>query len=178
MRIYYLIDRIPELPYFMLALFYMSYTPPERFMHVFAIAFFYLITSISLGITVKALLRTERPCDYHCIPAVRYDIPSLHTMISAGAVVVIYFIEPLYCLIMAPLGVLYMYSRLKLGLHSKNAVYAGAALGVLTGLFYGLMADKISFGGLESVYAVSFFILPICATIFRLRYLENPKVSD
>jgi len=178
MRLYYLIDRIPELPYFALAFFYMSYTPPARSMHVFAVAFFYLLTSIALGVALKALLKTERPCEYHCIPAVRYDVPSLHTFISVGAASFVYFVDPLYCLIMVPLGLLYMHSRLKLGLHTKNAVYAGAVLGALTGLFYGLMLYKVSFGGLEPVYAFLFFLTPVSATLFRFRYLRQPRLSQ
>ncbi len=176
MNIYYVIDRVPELPYFILALVYVASTPTDFTRPVFAVAGLFLVSSLAVGITLKAVLRTERPVEYHCIPAVKYDIPSLHTLLSIGAIVFIYFVEPVYSLVMAPVGVLYMYSRLKLGLHTRKAVYVGAVVGALLGAVFGSLVKMVDLREYEMVLATLFFLIPLAATLFRLKYLRHNTI--
>ncbi|MBD3387969.1 MAG: phosphatase PAP2 family protein [Candidatus Altiarchaeales archaeon] len=172
MKLYILIDRIPELPYFILSLLFLFTNPMPVSRQVFSSAFMYLLAAIGLGLLLKCLLRTERPREYHCIPIARYDIPSLHTMVSVGAVAFVYFADPVYAIVLAPVSVLYMVSRLKLGLHTRNAVFAGALLGLLVGLSCGSMMWTLDFKGLEPFLSSMFFITPPAATMFRLKYLS------
>jgi membrane-associated phospholipid phosphatase len=178
MRLYVLIDRVPELPYFVLALFYALSNPLEDSLHVFSVAFLYLSASLAVGLLLKAALKTKRPVDYACIPVAKYDVPSLHTMVSVGAVAFIYFVEPIYSLIMAPVGILYMYSRVKLCFHTKTAVYVGAAVGVAMGAAFGTLLSSVSLRGFEAIACALFFLVPVSATVFRLRYMRPPRLVE
>lgn len=178
MDAYELIDRVPELPYFALALVYAFNTPVEVARHVFAVAFCFLSASVFVGVLLKCTLKTERPVKYHCLPAVKYDIPSLHTQVSVGAVVFVYFVDPRYCLVLAPIGALYMVSRVKLGLHTRSAVYCGALIGLVMGYLAGQLLGRVDFGGYDLLLSAAFFATPLSATAFRLVCLEHPARKE
>ncbi|MBU0762855.1 MAG: hypothetical protein KKD39_07495 [Candidatus Altiarchaeota archaeon] len=172
MILYKLIDRVPEMPYFMMALAY-SHLEVEKALHTFSASFLFLLLSILVGLFLKTLLKTKRPVEYPCIPVARYDIPSLHTLISVGAIPLIYFLDSKYAFFFVPLALVYMYSRLKLGFHSKKAVYLGALAGLVVGVVSGFVLSKMVFGLNESIFlTVSFFMLPLAATVFRLKYIR------
>jgi len=172
MNLYYVIDRVPEFPYFVLALAFVFTNPPEASLHVFSVAFIFMVASIFLGLSIKVLFKTKRPVNYPCVPIARYDIPSLHTLISVGAVAFTYFVNPLYAFILAPVGVFYMYSRVRLCVHTKKAVYVGALVGLVMGVFFGMSLHVLSFPGYEHLLTAFFFLTPVSATVFRLRYLR------
>ncbi len=172
MRLYNLIDRLPEFPYFLLALFYVLTTPVDVARQVLSAAFCYMVFAISVGLAIKLALKTPRPREYRCIPIAKYDIPSLHTLVSVGSIVFIYFINPLYAVVFTPVGVLYMYSRIKLGIHTKKAVIYGALIGVVIGFFFGTIITEIDLGPLRVPAAILFFAIPVCASLYRLKYLR------
>jgi len=176
MRLYYLIDRVPELPYFIFALIFVLYTPVEVAKQVFAVSCLFMVSGIIVGVSLKVLLKTKRPCEYHCIPYVKYDVPSLHTLLSIGAIAYICFINVKYCVFAIPMGYTYMISRLRLGLHTKKAVYVGAAVGLLMGSLFGYLLWRIDFHGFEYPMSVLFFLIPVSATLFRLKYLGHNKI--
>ena len=82
-----IIDKIPEMPYFLLALVYVAINPDVSYLtHVFSTAFFYLTISLTAGMTLKLLLKTKRPTDYSSHMLLKYGFPSLHSLISIGAI--------------------------------------------------------------------------------------------
>jgi hypothetical protein len=171
MFIYRVIDCVPEMPYFLLALVYMMFNPFSVAVHVLAVTFFYMLTSLTLGLVLKAILKTARPVKYACIPMARYDVPSLHTIIAVGGVPFTYFINPAYCLITIPLALLYMYSRVKMSLHTVRAVYVGALVGLFVGAVFGFSLWRVDIRSYEGVFAFLFFVIPLSSTIYRLKYI-------
>ncbi len=167
-KVYVLIDKVPEFPYFILSSFFVFSMPIEVSRHVFAIAFLYMISSIFLGLAMKMVLKTKRPKPYGKIEPFCFDIPSLHTMVSIGAVAYVFFVDLYYSIVLFPICILYFISRLRLGYHTVNAVLIGAVSGVLVGCFFGLLLDTIFFDMMiESFLSVLFFIIPVFASLFR-----------
>ncbi len=171
MDVYKLIDRVPEMPYFLMALAY-AVIEPERATQVFPSAFVFLAVTITVGLLMKASLKTQRPVVYPGIPIAKYDVPSLHTAISVGAVSFIYFMEPVFTIVFTPIAFVYMYSRIRLGFHTRLAVYTGVVVGFLAGSAVGYGLSGHVFSAFESfALSIMFFLVPVSATVFRLRYL-------
>ncbi|MFH1403692.1 MAG: hypothetical protein ABIH11_05420 [Candidatus Altiarchaeota archaeon] len=167
-KAYYIIDRVPEFPYFLFASYYVFTTPVSTSRHVFSIAFIYMLVSLLLGLGIKHILKTERPRPYGDVKPFCFDIPSIHTSLSLGAVAFTYFVNPVYSILMFPVGVLYFYSRLKLGYHTKKAILVGALIGVVTGIGCGmLLADLYFTERVESYLSVLFFSIPPIASVLR-----------
>ena len=173
MKAYQLIDSLPELPYIILALAYIALYPLERSLHVLATAFIFLLTGLVIGLALKRMIRSERPKKYKGIPIAEYDIPSLHTLLSIGAIAFVYQIERQYTIIFIPLGLIYMVSRVGLGVHTKSAVIFGAAIGMLLGSFFGVAIDGIDYKGLEGLFTILFFLTPVTATFFRKKFIKE-----
>jgi len=171
MFLYRLIDSVPEMPYFLLAGVYVLFNPLGSALHVLAVTFFYMLTSLTVGLVLKALFKTVRPVRYACIPMARYDVPSLHTIIAVGGVPYVYFINPAYCLITIPLALLYMYSRVKMSFHTERAVIVGALIGLVIGSLFGLSLWRVDLSGYEGLFAFLFFLFPVSATLYRLRFI-------
>jgi len=173
MEIFYkvcrLIDKIPEFPYFLLAMGYVFTTPRDLSIHVFSTASIFIILTLIVGLTLKFIFKQKRPRGHYDIPVLKYDFPSLHSMVSIGATVYIYFVSPLFSLILVPMGIIYLYSRIRLKVHSVNGVIGGAIIGIFIGLFTGafIRREYLPYE-IELVLAIFFFIFPILLSIFRI----------
>ncbi|HHQ45306.1 MAG TPA: phosphatase PAP2 family protein [Candidatus Altiarchaeales archaeon] len=170
-KIFFAIDRFPEAPFYVLAVAYLLKNPFTS-IHVFSVAFQYIILSLALGLMLKAVFKDKRPGEYTTLPLVRYDTPSLHTLVSAGATVYAYIINPVLGFILAPFALLYMYSRLHLKVHSGKAVVVGAVAGVLLGFFAGtiLLEYRLPYVLDYLLFSAFFFITPFIAAL-RLKLL-------
>ncbi len=173
-EIYKVIDKFPELPYLVLAAFYLIYdiSEMENKIHVFSIAFLFVLLTVIVGTILKAIFRTERKIPYYGATIFRYGFPSLHSLASIGAIGFVYFVNPLFSLILIPIGLLYIYSRIKLGAHSVTDVLGGAIIGLPLGFFSGryLLGIKLPYE-LELILCIIFFLMPIILCIFRVRYM-------
>jgi membrane-associated phospholipid phosphatase len=170
-NVHRLIDRTPELPYFIIALFYLFSTSTPSSIHVFSQAFLFVVFSLALGLLLKSLFKTERPRKHYDMPALRYDFPSLHSMISIGMIVFMYFVDPLYAMVLLPIGLFYLYSRVKVRAHSVAGVLGGAFIGTMLGLLFGLSLSTHQIPeDLEVVFSVMLFCMPLFSAAFRIRY--------
>lgn len=166
-----LIDRSPELPYFILAVIYLLGRADAMSVHVFSTIFLFIMTSLALGLFLKAVFKTKRPRRCYNLPALRYDFPSLHSMISIGTIVLVYFVDASYSVVLVPVGLFYLYSRIKLKAHSLTGVFGGALLGAFTGFLYGILLPALRLPeGVELLFAVLLFCTPLLTTIFRMKY--------
>jgi hypothetical protein len=175
MDVWSIIDRVPELPYFLVGFMYLQ-SEGYQALNAFSSAFIFLTVCILSGLFLKATLKTTRPIPYPGLSFARYDVPSLHTMVSLGAVPFIYFIEPRYILLFLGISVVYMYSRVKLGFHTKKAVYVGAVMGILVGAATGHTLSDASFHpSVSGLLTFLFFMVPLSATVFRQSYISKIK---
>ncbi|MCX6695400.1 MAG: phosphatase PAP2 family protein [Candidatus Altiarchaeota archaeon] len=168
-NVYRIIDSIPEFPYFLLAIVFVFTEPSEKSMHVLSMLFIYVFLALAVGIIVKYLLKTQRPKERYKLFVIGYDVPSLHTIIAVGLVFFTYFIDPVYSLLLVPLAVVYMHSRVSLGFHTKKAVAVGAFLGVVVGFSTGqLLAHMILPGDIQLFFVMLVLIIPLLATYLRI----------
>ncbi|MEM2917914.1 MAG: phosphatase PAP2 family protein [Candidatus Altiarchaeota archaeon] len=174
--IYNFIDKMPEVPFLLIALMYASYLYPkiDEIFHIFSSALIFIISSVIIGLILKYIFKTERKVPYINTPIVKYGFPSLHSLTSIGAITFVYFIPragPFLSLILLPLGVLYVYSRVKLRVHSIVDVLGGALIGFILGAVNGFYLLKENILGLtyeiKFVFAILFFILPIFSILYR-----------
>ena len=169
-----LIDCYPEIPYYIASLVFLFNHSISEGMMVFSRAFIFISSTLALGLFVKWVLKFKRPRSYTSMPLVSYDTPSLHTMVSVGSCLFAYILKPVYGLLLTPIAVLYMYSRVKLRYHSRSAVYSGLLLGLTLGwssriLFEIQVPVKLSY-----YFSIGFFCLPVFFIYLRGRY----RVSD
>lgn len=158
-----IIERYPELPYFTLAAYFLAMEGAQNSLRVFSFGFIFISVGMTVGLILKGILRTERPVDYGCFPCAEYDIPSLHTLLSCGAVTYMYFINPIYTLILTPLAIAYMISRVRTRLHTRLAIITGAVIGAPIGAMVGRSMAVSSLQGLEVPLTVMFFFTPYAA---------------
>jgi len=168
--VYVFIDKFPEMPYFFLAFIYVVLNPLVDYWHFFSVGFLFLSAGLSIGVLLKLIFRTKRPRSHYTFIVLRYGFPSLHSLISVGAVFYVYFVSPILSFILAPVGVLYICSRIKLGYHTKTDVLGGAVLGLFLGCFFGLYGLGIVFPtNVKYFLTLLFFLLPLSATMLRFR---------
>lgn len=174
MDVYGLIDAVPELPYFILAFFHIfQESDALRIIHVFSASFLFLALTLSVGAVLKVTFKTKRPRKKWDVPVFKYGFPSIHTMISVGAIAFLIFIEPAYALLMIPVGFLYPYSRLQLKVHTGADVTGGALLGTITGWLSGALLLPVQLPlFLEAIFTLLMFIIPILFSIARIRVLK------
>jgi len=173
-NIHRFIDRTPELPYFVIALFYLFSTSTPASIRIFARAFLFVAVSLAVGLLLKSCFKTKRPRNHYDLPALRYDFPSLHSMISAGMIVFVYFVNPLYALLLIPVGAFYLYSRIKFRAHSVAGVIGGACIGILLGFAFGLSLSAFDIPeDLELVLSIMLLCMPLFSAAFRIRYSKR-----
>ncbi|MDD5112281.1 MAG: hypothetical protein PHG85_07035 [Candidatus Altiarchaeota archaeon] len=169
-NIHLLVDRSPELPYFILAVAYLLSMSPDA-VHIFSSAFLFVFTSISVGLLLKICFKMRRPRRHYDIPALCYDFPSLHSMTSVGTIAFVYFVNPRFTVLLLPVGLFYLYSRLKIGVHSMTGVAGGAAIGLVLGSFFGWAMGYVYLPEpVEILFAVLIFCTPLLTAIFRMTY--------
>ncbi len=146
--IYQVINKFPDFPYLIVAFFYISayWSQAPKMLHVFACALLFIALAILVGIVLKGIFRTERATPFYAttdygIPLFRYGFPSLHSLASTGAITFSYFIDPggpLLSVVLTPIAVAYIYSRIRIGAHNQTDVVGGAIVGFFLGIVAGM----------------------------------------
>jgi membrane-associated phospholipid phosphatase len=179
--IYTFIDKTPEIPFLFLALAYSAYIYPDikKIAFVFSSSLIFILLALILGILLKAIFKTRRKVPYLSSSVLRYGFPSLHSLTSIGTISFVYFIPEiglLLSLALLPLGFLYIYSRLKLGVHSMLDVVGGAIIGSILGFLSGYFFLKMKILPLsydmQLIFATLFFILPLFSIWYRIEKLR------
>ena len=169
--IYSLIDRFPAIPYLVIGLGYLllNLDKLEDVIHVFSSAFIFLSMAVVIGIILKVIFKTERRIPRYGGTIAKYGFPSIHTLASIGGIAFIYFVDPMFALLLLPLGLLYMYSRIKMGVHSDVDVIGGAIVGIIIGIFCGIYVLNIHLDlTIEIILGALFFIAPLILTVMEL----------
>lgn len=169
--LYRFIDKFPAIPYLAIALGYLFlYQGGLEKTRVFSSAFIFLFMALVVGVLLKMIFRTERRIPRYGGTIVKHGFPSIHALASIGATAFVYFIDPRFVLLLAPLGLLYMYSRIKLGVHSERDIVGGAIIGLAIGIFCGIYVLEIDLGqDIENIFNILFFAFPIVWTIAEQR---------
>ena len=180
-EIYNFIDKMPEIPFLFLSLLYSAYVYPNISMiiNVFSSSLIFVLSSFFISLFLKYLFKTERKVPYYVnTPIVKYGFPSMHSLISLGTIAFVYFIPnvgKLLSLILLPLGFLYVYSRVKLGVHSVMDVIGGAIIGLILGALFGyylLYLNSIFLPfKIKTAFTLLFFILPAFSILYRIKEL-------
>ncbi len=172
-RILYLVDKVPEIPYFILALALIFKNPYGSLGHYFSGAFIFLVVTLVMGVILKLTFRTSRPKQYKSrFGLFKYGFPSLHTMISVGALSFVYFINPWLTLILLPVGLFYVYARIIERYHTKIDVVGGALIGIATGIVIGYNMEYFALpADIEFIFSTLFFTIPVAASYGRVRKL-------
>ncbi|MBN2250976.1 MAG: phosphatase PAP2 family protein [Candidatus Altiarchaeota archaeon] len=181
---YHVIDKFPDLPYLILAFIHVTsnYGRDIRLFHTFASAVLYIVIALAAGIALKAIFRTERTTPFYAtqdygVAVFRYGFPSLHSLMSFGAITFVYFIEPdgLFLSFMCiPIAVIYMYSRIRIGAHSRTDVVGGMIIGLVIGFLAGdiiLNGDFIP-PALEMLLSILMATALIVSIIARIKYMH------
>ncbi len=174
--IHNIIDKVPELPYFIVAMVVVLNNPDSGYIHVFSTAFLFMLLSLSVGTALKFIFKTKRPTNtynYYAIPVWGHEFPSLHSMISIGAIAFVYFVDKWIALILVPVGLFYLYSRVAIKVHRVISVISGAIIGLITGIISGHYLLNYHFSSnLELSFMVLFFVIPPMCSFCRIRYLK------
>jgi|GEM_PF-1268314 len=173
MRYDNIIDRYPEIPYFLLSAYHVWDKGLDISLKIFSFGFVFMTVGLGTGFFLKNLFKTQRPVDYDCAGGGQYDIPSIHSLMSCGAVAYIVFFEPAYALVLSVLCIVYMRSRVSMNVHTRGAVLLGAATGFVVGTAVGWVASENSLGPLEAPFTIMFFLIPLAAKNFLM-----PKSSS
>jgi membrane-associated phospholipid phosphatase len=172
--IYRIIDVVPAVPYLIIAaafiLLNLSRLPYA--LHVLAVAFVFVTVTVVVGILMKVIFRTERKMPRYGNSIAKYGFPSIHALTAAGAVAFAYFVDPVLSLALVPLAFLYVYSRLRLGVHTEADVFGGIAVGAAMGLLFGIYVLKsVQFGEtVDMILAALFFVVSIIVTLLESQY--------
>jgi len=176
-NIHVLVDRSPEFPFYILAVVYLFGTEMSVSIHVFSVLVLFMLTSLVVGLLLKTSFRTRRPSKRYNLPMLRYDFPSLHSMISMGTIAFVYYVNSVYATLFIPVGLFYLYSRLKLKAHSLIGVLGGALIGVTLGFSFGVSMWEIHLPeAVEVLLSILLFCTPMATVVFRLKYSE--KIED
>jgi len=168
-----LVDRIPELPFFIFAFIYLLTSPkPREIVHVFSICFIFIVIGLGVGMMLKLLFKIPRPKRHYSIKAIDYGFPSLHSLISAGALTLVWYVEPTGVILLLPITLFYMISRHHLGVHRWSSILAGSILGIIIAILCITYLYEIYFNvKLEIFFTILFFLLPPLITLLRNHYV-------
>ncbi|RLI94757.1 MAG: hypothetical protein DRO94_02155 [Candidatus Altiarchaeales archaeon] len=170
--IYRIIDKFPAIPYLFIAIMYLIINLKEidKVIHIFSSAFIFLLICIIVGILLKIIFKTERRIPRYTGTIAKYGFPSIHSMASIGGIAFVYFVNPFFALLLIPLGLLYVHSRISLKVHSEIDVLGGAIIGIIIGIFCGIYILKIHLPyEIEILFSILFFIVPLAITFIELR---------
>jgi membrane-associated phospholipid phosphatase len=163
--VYEFIDKQPAIPYVVLGLvtFLMNLHRIEEILHLFSSIFIFVAVSIIVGVILKAFFRTPRKVPRYGGSPIKYGFPSIHSMLSVGGMGFVFFVNPLFLIVLTPLTFLYIYSRLALGVHNTWDVLGGALIGLIIGLLSGvLIFQQLNLPmEVEAFFTLLFFILPL-----------------
>lgn len=172
-RLVYFADKIPEVPYFVVAVVFVLTADRGDFVHLFSSSFVFLAASLSVGVVLKLYFHTARPSPYKSrLSLFRYGFPSLHSITSVGAVVFVYFIDPRLSFVLLPVCLFYIYSRLVGKYHTRLDVVGGSVIGVILGFVFGSNIEYIIFPyRIEVFFSMLLFFLPAVCSVCRLHEL-------
>lgn len=177
-KLYYIADRTPEVPYIILAISYIIYLKDTaKILHIFASTFIFATLVLVAGILLKIIFKTRRRVPRYGNSTLSYGFPSMHGMASIGALAFTYFIDPFIALILAPIGIFYVYSRIKIRVHNITDMVGGAIIGIVIGAFSGLyVLNNIHLSrDIELILTLLFFTTPILSALIRARYMSPSK---
>jgi len=183
--IYHIIDKFPDFPYLILAFFYLGYivyskTEITKVIHIFSSTLLYVVVALIVGILLKGVFRTQRTTPFYAtqdygIKVFRYGFPSLHSLASTGAVSFCYFIDPLgplLSVLMIPIAVTYIYSRLRIGAHSKTDVVGGAIIGFFLGIICGIAILGTKLPDMLEILLSGIMVIGLIGSILaRVKYM-------
>lgn len=178
--IYYIADRTPEVPYIILAILYIIYMEDTaKILHIFSSTFIFAVLVLIVGIILKIAFKTKRMVLRYGNSMLRYGFPSMHGMASIGALAFTYFINPLISLTLVPIGIFYVYSRIKIGVHGIADVVGGAIIGIIIGIFSGwyVLNNVYLPRNIELMLTILFFTTPILSAVVRARCMNPSKAS-
>ncbi len=159
--IYKVIEEVPYLPYIPLGLGYLLYNIENiaQTLHVFASAFIFLVMTVIFGVMLKLFFRTERQVPFYNNIFFKYGFPSLHTMASIGIIGFAFFVNPIFGLILAPVGLFYGYARVRFGAHTVADVLAGAVAGLIVGILCGLFVYPVQMPAEREIVLAAILVL-------------------
>lgn len=183
---YHIIDKFPDLPYLLLAFLYIGYigytkTDVMVVTHIFSSTLLYVTLAIAVGIVLKGVFRTQRTTPFYAtqdygIKVFRYGFPSLHSLASSGAVSFAYFINPLgplLSVLMLPIAVTYIYSRMRIGAHSSIDVIGGAIIGFFLGIISGILILGTKLPDIvEIILSLIMAVALIVSILARVKYMH------
>ncbi len=172
------IDKAPEIPFLFVAFLYLAYIYPnlEQIAFIFSNSFIFVFLALLIGFSLKLTFKKERKVPYLTGSLMRYGFPSLHSLTSLGTASFVFFIPdlgPFLALFSLPLGFLYVYSRLKLQVHSLTDVVGGGIIGLILGALCGYFLLFLKIFSLSStpelLFTLLFFILPVFSILYRVK---------
>jgi membrane-associated phospholipid phosphatase len=183
---YHIIDKFPDLPYLILAFLYLGYIGYSKIeftklTHIFSSTLLYVALALTIGIVLKGVFRTQRTTPFYAtqdygINVFRYGFPSLHSLASCGAITFCYFIDPLgplLSVLMIPIAMTYIYSRLRIGAHSKTDVVGGAIIGFFVGALSGILILGTKLPDMVEIVLSFLMIAGLIGSILaRLKYMH------
>lgn len=179
-KIYKIADKTPEVPYIILAISYILYLKNTiKILHIFSSAFIFAALVLFVGVLLKITFKTKRRVQRYGNSVLKYGFPSMHGMASIGALAFTYFISPLISIILIPVAIFYIYSRIKMGVHGITDVVGGAILGIIIGAFSGwyVLNNIYLSHNIEAILTILFFTTPILSAVIRARYMSPSKPS-
>jgi len=183
---YHIIDKFPDLPYLIIAFLYLGYigysrTELTKVTHIFSSTLLYVALALAVGIVLKGVFRTQRTTPFYAtqdygIKVFRYGFPSLHSLAACGAISFCFFIDPhgpLLSILMIPIAATYIYSRLRIGAHSKTDVVGGAIIGFLLGVISGwlILGTKLP-PIMETLLSILMVLGLVASILARLKYMH------
>lgn len=174
-KIYEIADRTPEVPYIILAITYAIYLKDGmKILHIFSSAFIFGALILIVGVLLKIIFKTKRSIQRYGDSILKYGFPSMHGMASIGALAFTYFINPVISLILTPIGIFYVYSRIKIRVHSIADVAGGAIIGIAIGIFSGtyILENVYLPYKMEATLTILFFTIPIISAVIRAKYMK------
>ena len=140
-----------------------------------------MVLAITVGILLKGVFRTQRTTPFYAtqdygIKVFRYGFPSLHSLASTGAVSFAYFINPLgplLSVLMLPIAVTYIYSRMRIGAHSRIDVVGGAIIGFFLGIISGILILGTKLPDLIEIFlSIIMAVALISSILARVKYMH------
>ncbi|MEA1924694.1 MAG: restriction endonuclease [Candidatus Altiarchaeota archaeon] len=163
--VYEFIDKHPAIPYVILgmAIFLMNLQRMEETLHLFSSISILVAVSLIVGVLLKAIFRTPRKVPRYGGSPIKYGFPSIHSMLSVGGMAFTFFVNPMFLIILTPLTLLYIYSRIALGVHNTGDVLGGAFIGLILGIVCGILVyQQLNLPmEVDAFFTLLFFILPL-----------------
>lgn len=172
------VDRLPEIPYIILAILFAYSMPSGYAQNVLSAGFIVVSATFVLGIVLKFLFHGKRPVAYTDMPVFKYDVPSIHAMMSWSICLFSLRVSVVFSAVFLILAVVYSASRVGTKVHSKIAVYVGSALGALSGFIGYFLIDSAFLPPFaRQIFYSLIFVMPVASLGLRFRYVTSPRLN-